>query len=55
MTFAVVAVLVVPVTLALSRLLRGSMGGARNTLDERYASSEIDRDEYVQKRRDLGG
>jgi hypothetical protein len=29
--------------------------GARRTLDERYARGEIEREEYLQRRRDLGG
>jgi putative membrane protein len=40
------------------RLVRGDGGGGRRTaldlLDERYARGEIDREEYQQRRRDLG-
>ncbi|MEJ0028237.1 MAG: SHOCT domain-containing protein [Rhizomicrobium sp.] len=32
-----------------------SRAGARRILEERYARGEIQRDEYLQKRQDLGG
>lgn len=37
----------------LIRANRNEVGSARRILDERYASGEIDRGEYEQKRRDL--
>lgn len=43
------------VLLALQRLVQGKPNalGARHILDERYARGDIDREEYVRKRRDL--
>jgi putative membrane protein len=32
-----------------------SPGSARSILEERYAKGEIQRDEYLQKKQDLGG
>jgi Short C-terminal domain len=34
--------------------LIGKRAGARRALDERYARGEINREEYVQRRKDLG-
>jgi hypothetical protein len=34
--------------------LLGNRAGARRALDERYARGEIDREEYLQRRKDLG-
>jgi putative oligomerization/nucleic acid binding protein len=34
--------------------LLGKRTGARRALDERYARGEINREEYVQRRKDLG-
>ena len=51
------AVLVAVVVLILS-LVRGSgsaRSSARDRLDERYASGEIDREEYMRRKRDLSG
>jgi uncharacterized membrane protein len=45
--------------IAVMRCLLGRDGwaafGARRALDERYARGEIDREEYLQRRKDLGG
>lgn len=46
------------VSLALDAYYRsngGPRGGVLAELDQRYASGEIGRDEYLQKRADLGG
>jgi putative oligomerization/nucleic acid binding protein len=34
--------------------LIGKRAGARRALDERYARGELNREEYVQRRKDLG-
>jgi putative membrane protein len=50
--------LVAIVSLALDFYYRsngGPRGGVLAALDQRYASGEIGRDEYLQKRADLGG
>ena len=57
-TLAVVAFLIVFLVLAVRFLVRANRdggSGSRGILDERYASGEIDRGEYEQKRWDLGG
>jgi putative membrane protein len=33
----------------------GESSGALRVLDERYARGEIDREEYLQRRKDIGG
>ena len=53
-----ILVLVVWAVIALVRPMAGGKGGARSpaldALDERYARGEIQREEYLQKRHDLG-
>ncbi len=36
------------------RLTAGGLGDARSVLDRRYAAGELTRDEYLERRRDLG-
>ena len=53
-TLVVLVAVLVVVALAIRRLVRRPAADpARYILDERYERSEIDRDEYEQKRRDL--
>ena len=54
-TLVVLVAVIVVVALAIRRLVRRPAANpARYVLDERYARGEVDRDEYKQKRRDLG-
>lgn len=54
-------VVIIVVVIVLARILGGSHrphlqnSPARTILEERYAKGEIDRDEYLQKKQDLGG
>ena len=53
-TLVVLVAVIVVVALAIRRLVRRPADPARYILDERYARGEVERDEYKQKRRDLG-
>ena len=53
-------VLIVVIVIVLARVLSGSGRGAHRRhalaiLEERYAKGEINREEYLQKKQDLGG
>lgn len=54
-------VIVIASVVALFRFIKGDGGrgipraSALDALDERYARSEINREEYLEKKRDLGG
>jgi putative membrane protein len=55
-------VVLVAVIVALVRWLGGTSGGAdrsgrsaRDTLDDRYARGEIDREEYMKRKQDIAG
>ena len=51
---------IIAIVVVLARVLGGHRPHLHNTsaraiLEERYAKGEIDRDEYLQKKQDLGG
>ena len=56
----VVGLAIVGLIAVMQRLLgqrdgSGASSGPRRVLDERYARGEIDREEYLQRRKDIGG
>jgi uncharacterized membrane protein len=53
---AMAAVATIPVIGGVAAMccLLGARTGARRALDERYARGEINREEYMQRRKDLG-
>lgn len=61
LSFLLFLVIVIASVVALFRFIRGDGGrgksraSALEALDERYARGEIKREEYLEKKRDLGG
>lgn len=58
MVLVVLALLVLAITVTAWLVRQGtgaSISSPREELDRRYASGELDRDDYLQRRRDLEG